>query len=204
MAALQIEHKIIGLELQHKGMLHSERFELVTIALDQDLRYRGIHYERDEVATRVVELADAVLAKMEKVDEAKQAEDAQRHFATQAAIAKPDTGLPADEIARRARGLAGEVSTGLEGSALGRIRAVIQTRLDDAAKVHADNPTTNVRAQGYREGVSDDRKYILAMIDAEMEKAGPENPQAMSKHERECIETGRSLCTACPGDDDAK
>ena len=72
------------------------RFELVKTALDQDLRYRGIHYNREEVATRVVALADAVVAEMERVDDQKEAKAAQRHFATQDAIAdkKPEGEQP--------------------------------------------------------------------------------------------------------------
>lgn len=46
-----------------------DRFELVKIALNQDLRFRGIHYKRDEVVTRIVALADAVLAEMDKDNE---------------------------------------------------------------------------------------------------------------------------------------
>lgn len=86
--------------------------------------------------------------------------------------ATPDTGPSKAEIERRARALAGTVLDGVEYPLLSGIRAAIQTRVDVDAKVHASNPAPNLRTEGYREGVRDDRMYVLAMIYAAMEKPG--------------------------------
>lgn len=113
----------------------------------------------------------------------------------------PDAEPSADEIARRAGALAGDVLSEVERPNLAiarEIRAEIQAQLDADLKADASNPTTIVHVSGHRQGRSDRSKDILAMIDAAIAKAG-EAENGKPRDTRDDYE-GRTCC----GDDDAK
>jgi hypothetical protein len=129
-APLHIEYATII----QKDVAREERFELVKIAFEKTLEVQIQFDDPNEMGRGIVALADAALAAMEKT---------------------PDTGLPAEEIERRARA---------------RIRAAIQNILDADLRVYAANPAEDPRREW--------RQEFLVKIDAAMEKTGAENDDA--------------------------
>lgn len=159
MPPLQIEHAMI---VQKNT---DQRFELVNTILNQRLSCSFDLAKPGTIPQDVVKLADAVLAATNKadslVDKVKDYAEAMATEPDENPEAKqPDTGPPADVVCV------------LEKSALERIRADMQTRLDRDAKIHASNPTTNVRAQGYRVGYADCSKNTMAVIDEALQMQG--------------------------------
>lgn len=161
------------------GRHNSElRFDLVKIAFAEALRNPEAG-AASVVGLGVVKYADAVLAAMEKT---------------------PDTGLSAAEIARRARGLAGDVLSEVEKPNLAivrELRAEIRESLAKEESHYAEYPTTDQRTLGFREGFASSGRADLRLIDAATEKAS-EAEDGMSPYERDCHKHNLNLCTGEP------
>lgn len=130
------------------------RADLVKIAFKKVLEsssQQKMSIDWAQVGRITVKAADTVLAEMEP---------------------KPDTGPSADEIARRARALAGELLTGLEKPILSRLRAKLQEGLTQDQGANAKNPTSDPRVLGYRVGCDTATAMAVRLIDAAMEKTG--------------------------------
>lgn len=183
---IQIAHEIVDLTLRQYIHSDTKRFKLVEIAFKQALRDQATPGRPcdgpNEIGAACVAFADAQIAAMENADKVKDGEAVKGQQEIRRAMAgtAPDTGPSAGEVQEEiieidedgvVHGIGKKPALAIALA----IRAKLQARLDADAHANADNPTTNLRVGGYRDGGSDAYRHVLAMIDAVMKKTGAEN-----------------------------